>query len=98
MKRKHIGMIVAIVILTASLSFALDVRLLGHDYWVQVEGQMRLIKVHWDKDGQHLEYFKDDAGHIVFLGEEVFQDDLKISDSYIENNGAWPKGYNRRFR
>ena len=70
------------------------------EYVVRVDGQLRTLKVWYDKEGlQHLEFFKEDANHIIFLGEEIFdQDDNKIYDSYIENNGEWPQGYNRRWR
>jgi hypothetical protein len=70
------------------------------EFAVRVGGQCRILKVWFDKEGnQHLEYFKEDSNHLILLGEEIFdQDDNKVSDSYIENNGDWPQGYNRRFR
>lgn len=72
----------------------------GADHYVSVGGQSRIVKVWFDKEGyQHLEYFKDDSARIIFLGEEIFdRDDVKVYDSYIENTGDWPKGYNRKWK
>jgi len=70
----------------------------GSEYSVSVGGQSRIIRTFYEGDNFILRYFKDDNARIEFLGEEIFdKDGFKVYDSYIENNGLWPKGYEKRF-
>lgn len=71
----------------------------GPEYSVSVGGQSRIIRVFYEGDNLILRFFKDDNARLEFLGEEIFdQDGIKVYDNYIENNGMWPAGYEKRYR
>ena len=69
------------------------------EYSISVGGQSRILRVSYEGDNLILRFFKDDNARLEFLGEEIFdKDGVKIYDSYLENNGLWPKGYELRYR
>jgi len=69
------------------------------EYSISVGGQSRILRVFFEGDNLILRYFKDDNARLEFLGEEIFdRDGIKVHDSYLENNGMWPAGYEKRYR
>jgi hypothetical protein len=71
----------------------------GPEYSISVGGQSRILRIFYEGDNLILRFFKDDNSRLEFLGEEIFdKDGVKVYDSYLENNGLWPKGYELRFR
>jgi hypothetical protein len=71
----------------------------GPEYSISVGGQSRILRVFYEGDNLILRFFKDDNARLEFLGEEIFdKDGIKVFDSYLENNGLWPAGYEKRYR
>jgi hypothetical protein len=71
----------------------------GPEYSISVGGQSRILRVFYEGDNLILRFFKDDNSRLEFLGEEIFdKDGIKVHDSYLENNGMWPAGYEKRYR
>jgi hypothetical protein len=71
----------------------------GPEYYISVGGQSRILRISHEGNDLILRYFKDDNARLEFLGEEIFdKDGVKVYDSYIENNGMWPAGYEKRYR
>jgi hypothetical protein len=67
----------------------------GPFYSVRVNGQIRDLRTFEENGNLHLLFFKDQE----FLGEEIFdKDNVKIYDSYTENNGDWLAGYQNKYR
>ena len=67
----------------------------GPSYTVRVNGSIRELRTFQENGNLHLLFFN---GQEV-LGEEIFdKDDVKVYDAYIENNGDWKDGYQKRYR
>lgn len=89
---------VAIMVILWTLFFYLAAYS-ASEHYVSVGGQSRIIRVSHEGNDLILRYFKDDNARLEFLGEEIFdKDGVKVYDSYIENNGMWPSGYEKRYR
>ena len=104
-KNNPIGICIAIIILglifwyfmiAHSASIVINP---GPQYSISVGGQSRILRIFYEGDNLILRYFKDDNARLEFLGEEIFdKDGIKVHDSYLENNGMWPAGYEKRYR
>lgn len=67
----------------------------GPLYIVRVNGSIRELRTFQENGNLHLRFFNGQE----LLGEEIFdKDDVKVYDAYIENNGDWKDGYQKRYR